>query len=448
VSYVVVTFVVLVSMEAILGPMIDRYQFKEVVSPAAIEGVIKPDVELLTDAMSNMPLQKKIISRIGEKILELKTPYDYEFVNEYSDSYVSVGIYDATGNSLSKIEVPAFELPKQWPEQPKVLERRSDEECFLAIPIGKKGTGTIIVRHYAKFNFEKYIEANQIGEYNEMFWLPVVFSLPGIVLGLLFTLWIARRLKHISNATDAWSNGDFSQPIIDQRGDEISAHADLLNRTAENLKAHMVLKQQLNTAEERNRLARELHDSVKQQSFAVGLQLHAAEQWLLRDPKKAAQLVKQASSLNQNVQLELVSILQRLKTAAESTPNLQQSLQDLAAYWSTQIQVVFEIDDSIVLSDKISHEITRTVSEAFANVVKHAQAKHCKVVLERAEHRHVLLIIDDGSGFDSKQSAQGIGLQSMNERANALPEGRFEIQSDASGTTLKISWLSSNEAKK
>jgi two-component system, NarL family, sensor histidine kinase LiaS len=445
VLYVVISVVLILILNFVISPIQIRHEYQSSMTPAVLKTVITPTLDLIEGHLDDPVVTAKALLIMKKALVNVQDAESGISIADVSSPLTSIGIYDAAGKRVDVLEAPNLALPKEWPNRQERLERQSDEECFLTIPIGEDGM--LIVRHYARLDIYKYIMTDYDNSASNIFWLPVIFSVPGIALGLLFTAWISRRLKHMSKVTKAWSSGDFSQQITDKRKDELSVHAELLNHMADDLSAHIKVQQQLNTAEERNRLARELHDSVKQQSFAVGLQLHAAQQWLVRDPQKAASLVQQAASLNQSMQTELVNILQRLKVSTESAPTLQQSMQELAARWSAQVDIHFDIDHAIILSDQIAHEIVRIVSEAFANVVKHANANRCEVSVKHVEKRILLTISDNGRGFDVHQVANGIGLQSIRERTQTLPAGEFELRSSEQGTLLSISWESPGELK-
>jgi signal transduction histidine kinase len=443
--YVMVSVMLILILNFVISPIQIRHEYQDSLTPALLKTAIAPTLSLMENHLDDPAVTSRGLLIMKKALANVQDSESRISIAEVSSPLVSIGIYDAAGRRVNAHEAPNLELPKQWPNRQERLERQSDEECFLAVPIADDGM--LIVRHYARLDIYKYITSNYDNSMSDFFWTPVIFLVPGIALGLLFTAWISRRLKQMSNVIKAWSSGDFSQHITDKRMDELSVHAKLLNHMADDLSAHIKVQQQLNIAEERNHLARELHDSVKQQSFAVGLQLHAAQQWFVRDPQKAASLVEHAASLNQSMQIELVNILQRLKVSTESSPTLLQSLQELAMRWSAQVDIQFMIDNTIVLSDQVAHEIVRIVSEAFANVVKHAKASQCKVTVEHVEKRVVLVVADNGKGFDVNQVTNGIGLQSIRERAQILPCGEFELRSSEQGTWLTISWESPRELK-
>ena len=108
----------------------------------------------------------------------------------------------------------------------------------------------------------------------------VAFTLLAAVAGTLFgyltSRGLVRRLGALSVAAGAWSRGDFTVLVRDRSGDEIAELAQRLNRMAEQLENLLESRNRLAVLEERNRLARDLHDSAKQQAFAAAAQVGAA----------------------------------------------------------------------------------------------------------------------------------------------------------------------------
>ena len=105
--------------------------------------------------------------------------------------------------------------------------------------------------------------------------LPIVLGVlvVGVVAGVLFGYFIARdltrRLGALAGAADSWSKGDFEVLVADNSGDELGQLAQRLNQMALQLQTLLQTRQELASLDERNRLARDLHDAVKQQVFAT-----------------------------------------------------------------------------------------------------------------------------------------------------------------------------------
>lgn len=269
--------------------------------------------------------------------------------------------------------------------------------------------------------------------------LVVVFSLVpftlmaglvGALFGFLTARALSRRFRRLSQTADAWSQGDFSAVVQDSSGDELGQLARQLNRMAEQLQNLLQTRQELATLEERNRLARDLHDSVKQQVFATAMQVGAARALLTQAPEAAAQHLVEAEALARQAQQELTGLIQELRPAALEGKGLAEALRDFTADFSrrTAIQVHLRVQGERPLPLSTEQALFLMAQEALANVARHSRAQTAEVRLAWENDTVTLTIKDDGRGFDPAQTAGGLGLHSMQERVEAL-DGRLIIES-------------------
>ncbi|HDD55069.1 MAG: hypothetical protein DRI65_03095 [Chloroflexota bacterium] len=117
--------------------------------------------------------------------------------------------------------------------------------------------------------------------------LLLAAGIVGTVFGAITARGMVKRLQRVSTVTEAWSKGDFSEFIQDPLADEISQLAQQLNHMARQLEELLEKKQDMAVSEERNRMARELHDSAKQEALAASFQLGTALTLYDRDPDSA-----------------------------------------------------------------------------------------------------------------------------------------------------------------
>jgi signal transduction histidine kinase len=212
-------------------------------------------------------------------------------------------------------------------------------------------------------------------------------------------------------------------------------------RLLEDLQAAQSQLAGLAVAEERNRLARDLHDSAKQQAFAVSAQLGAARALLGRDPAAAAARLRQAEALADGLRQELGDVILDLRPAPPGRPGLAASLEDFAADWSRQsdIEVVVEAHGRCALPPPVAHTLFRIAQEALANVARHSRARTARVRLDCTDQSVSLTVQDDGQGFAPGQRGPGMGTQSMRERAASLPGGALTVESaPGQGTTVRV----------
>ncbi len=261
----------------------------------------------------------------------------------------------------------------------------------------------------------------------------------GTVTGILISRNLVRRLNRIARAASAWSRGEFQAVVQDRSRDELGQLVSDLNSMAEQLKSLLSARQALAVVEERNRLARELHDSVKQHMFTSALLVRAARKLFPRDPEGAQQHLVQAEELSEQVQQELSAAIQALRPAVLEDLGLAMVLQDYARDWSRRVGIVVDVrmqgERSTPL--QIEEALFRVSQEALANVARHSRASEVKIQLTWDEEEVGLSIRDNGRGFDTMRTiGKGFGLVSMRERVEAL-HGRLSISSAMDGTTVE-----------
>lgn len=200
-------------------------------------------------------------------------------------------------------------------------------------------------------------------------------------------------------------------------------------RLVEELQETQQKLQELAVVEERNRLARDLHDSVKQQVFAISMQLSAARTALSKSDK-AYSSVTEAERLAQQAGAELTTLINALRPPELVNKPLSIALQEHAEAWSRQNDTASEVDiDSTVSVDQQTEQaLFRVAQEALANVARHSRADKATVTLKSENGNVVLMIEDNGIGYDTEQTARGIGLDSMKERLAGV-NGELEISS-------------------
>ncbi|HEY1273338.1 MAG TPA: GAF domain-containing sensor histidine kinase [Thermoleophilaceae bacterium] len=200
---------------------------------------------------------------------------------------------------------------------------------------------------------------------------------------------------------------------------------------------------ELSAVEERNRLARDLHDSVVQKLFGVVLTAQSAATLLERDPGEARVQVDKLQELAQDAIQELRSLVFQLRPAAVETDGLAAALRKHVEVLRRvhRQQIELEATGETRLRPKLDDEVFRIAQEALHNAIRHADAGHIRVRLHERPETLSLSVEDDGRGFDPGARAlrsRRLGLTSMEERARALG-GRLEIRSTrGEGTTIGL----------
>ncbi len=193
--------------------------------------------------------------------------------------------------------------------------------------------------------------------------------------------------------------------------------------------------------EDRERIARELHDGVIQGLFAVGMSLQAIEAKATDPETVRSRLAAAVDSIDVAIR-DLRNYIFGLRPGVLADRALDQALREVAEEHQekTGLVIALEIDPRVAAQyGNSSAQLLQVTREALSNVARHAGAKTCRVRLVREGTSGVLEIDDDGRGFDPAQpGAGGHGLRNMRQRAETIG-GRLSIESSrAEGTTIRL----------
>ena len=193
--------------------------------------------------------------------------------------------------------------------------------------------------------------------------------------------------------------------------------------------------------EDRERIAKELHDGVIQALFAVGMNLQATEAKVGDSDAVRARLSSAVDSIDMAIR-DLSNYIFGLRPGILADRQLDQALRQLVDEFQEKSGVVtaVEIDERVAAQfGNAATQLVQVTREALSNVVRHAQATTCRVSLVKRDDRGVLEIDDDGRGFKpGRGSSRGQGLRNMRERVEAIG-GTFSVESSpAEGTTVRV----------
>jgi two-component system, chemotaxis family, CheB/CheR fusion protein len=195
---------------------------------------------------------------------------------------------------------------------------------------------------------------------------------------------------------------------------------------------------------ERRKIARDLHDQLGQQLTALRLQLEILKGRVVEDAKAFDQ-IEEIQTITRRIESEIDFLSWELRPLALDDLGLQAALNNFVESWSDHAQIAAHFHsrglDSIRLTPDAETQLYRIAQEALNNVRKHAGATRVDVLLESRDHHVVLIIEDNGSGFDTVAKLNrkhGLGLLGMRERA-MLIGGTLEIEAGPEkGTTVFV----------
>ena len=263
----------------------------------------------------------------------------------------------------------------------------------------------------------------------------------GLIAALFGTLTargIVARFEHLAAVASLWSRGHFTTMIDDPTGDELSLLGQQMNAMARQLDHLLARRQEMAISEERNRLARDLHDSAKQQALAASFQIGSALALFEREPESARKHLGEADSLVNAVRKELTEVIHQLRPPEPDETSPAEELSNYARQWSVQTGIQADV---LVVGDCVcglatSQALLRILQEALANVARHSAAQAVRIELACDAGTVTLTIADDGCGFDPGSVRGGLGLASMRERTQLLG-GQFDLKT-AQGIGTRI----------
>lgn len=200
--------------------------------------------------------------------------------------------------------------------------------------------------------------------------------------------------------------------------------------------------------EERARLSADLHDSVSQTLFSAALLADAVpEQWR-RDPKLGTQALTRLAELNRNALSEMRLLLAELRSGAVDQSPPGERIKALASEFQAEhgASMHVEVNGGGALPPEVRSTFHRIAQECLNNIARHAGASAVRVTFEGLPGQALLVIDDDGCGFDpAGVEGDHLGLQIMRERAERIG-ATLEIESvSGRGTTVTLVWMEQDD---
>jgi signal transduction histidine kinase len=197
--------------------------------------------------------------------------------------------------------------------------------------------------------------------------------------------------------------------------------------------------ERLSVLDDRERIAKELHDGVIQSLFAVGMGLQGTAA-LAKDEEIGRRIDDAVAEIDHSIR-DLRNYIFGLRPGILADRQLDQALRELGAEFETRSGVVTVVDVDHLLAAELASragDLVQLTREALSNVGRHAKAATCRVSLRRGGNGlAVLEIDDDGIGFDLEASPTGMGLTNLRDRVASLG-GELSIDSAGDGTTVRL----------
>lgn len=288
--------------------------------------------------------------------------------------------------------------------------------------------------------------------------IPFIFFLPSvsIAIGILFGLgsgfYWRKQMQTIDDILHEVEEGRASQvengilyePIVQrvrkiqkQMAEQAKASQKLANEKAEDQENRI----QEIISQERNRLARELHDSVSQQLFAASMMMSAInETKQVESDNREAKQMKMVEEMIHQSQLEMRALLLHLRPVPLKGKTLQEGIEELLVELSQKVtmEIGWKVEE-FPLDKGVEDHLFRILQESVSNILRHSKAKELEVLLIQRDNFIIMRVVDDGIGFDVEESKAGsYGLQNMYERAVEIGGTCKIISVKDKGTRLEV----------
>lgn len=401
-------------------------------SPDIVEGNIRT-LELVAGMLKSLLQREHLIQTLEEQIAErtrqLTTFLDMAMLSDQAQdlaevlqpllhSIVQIVGCDAAGIHIINVKKSILEL---------VAQRGIPLESMQSLR-------EVIINAEFSARLEQadsyWMVRDRVGSPN----LPEPFFLPG------YSVIFANRLSAGNKSLGLMSCYRLEdQPFTTFQATLLTALSELLGIIVENHRLR-VEAQELAAIEERQRLAREIHDAVSQSVYSLSLFARSAGDAMhAHDEDKLMANLKDIETTALQAMREMRLLLYHLREASRE--------EDIAVALDTRfkqvenrlgIQASRAIGADILLPTHIQHEVWRVIIEALNNVVKHASASHVNVQITCHDDELFVSIQDDGIGFNIREHSPGMGLKNIQARAESLG-GQLEIISAAGqGTQIII----------
>ncbi|WP_413374561.1 histidine kinase [Alkalihalobacillus sp. 1P02AB] len=297
-------------------------------------------------------------------------------------------------------------------------------------------------------------------------WFVFLFIAIGGIGGFIQSDSMKRRIDVLLDGAVRYARGSFGHRMDVSGDDEISELTDQMNDMASHIEEQVASLQRLSSeraalqetikktavTEERQRLARDLHDAVSQQLFAISMMMAAIKQGTSEQPDALKKQVELVESMANAAQAEMRALLLHLRPAHLEGKELKDAVEQLfiELEQKQKIKVESEIQVEGKIPKGIEEQLFRLTQEALSNILRHAKASKIEFHLRKIRQELKVKIIDDGIGFNFAEVQQGsYGLQTMKERMNEIGGTLQIISIPNKGTQIEakipIAWKEERE---
>jgi signal transduction histidine kinase len=273
-------------------------------------------------------------------------------------------------------------------------------------------------------------------------WIGIYSLITALIFFAFMSPWDA-FMSFLPYTAGYWFFGAFARALAsaEEARQESQRLLDELQTAHHQLQEYAAQVEELAVAEERNRLSREIHDTIGHRLTVSAVQLEGAQRLIPRDPERAAGIVETVREQVREALGELRGAVATLREPLETDLPIRTALQRLSATFDRATGLSVQVDlpaELPALSNAQRLAFYRAAQEALTNVQRHAQAQHVWVEMILQDNCVALIVSDDGVGFSAETKEAAFGLQGMRERAAHL-DGELTLENrQGGGARLKF----------
>ncbi|MBP2002021.1 NarL family two-component system sensor histidine kinase LiaS [Paenibacillus shirakamiensis] len=266
---------------------------------------------------------------------------------------------------------------------------------------------------------------------------------------------IKKRLDILTDSLLQWEKGNLSGAVPQLGEDEVGRLSEQLTRIGKRWEEQVNSLQRLSThnaqlaeqarvsaiIEERQRLARELHDAVSQQLFAISMTATAVGRTLEKDFDKAQRQVELIEEMSSVAQSEMRALLLHLRPVYLEGKSLAQGVADLVRELKAKVpmEILLDMDPEIRLVKGIENHLFRIIQEALSNTLRHSKADKMEIRIQQRPEAIKVFLRDNGIGFQiDERKLASYGLSNMKERVLEIGGSVQFITAPGKGTRIEI----------
>ena len=277
----------------------------------------------------------------------------------------------------------------------------------------------------------------------------------GAFYGFFSVYQTKRKLDLLRSTILQWEKGSLSRSIPELGEDEIGQLGGQLERIGKRWEEQVSSLQRLSThnaqlaeqarisaiVEERQRLARELHDAVSQQLFAISMTATAVRRTLEKNFDRAQRQVELIEEMASVAQSEMRALLLHLRPVYLEGKDLVQGVEELVRelMMKVPVEITLDMDRDLQLVKGIENHLFRIVQETLSNTLRHAKADKMEIRIYRRHDAVRVILRDNGIGFELDEAKQAsYGISNMRERVREIGGSIQFITAPGNGTRIEI----------